>query len=133
MIAYTGKWRVEGDKFITKVDVAWNPALVGTEQVRFWRLKSGKLRITTAPLPNPNVAGSTMIGTLVWERENGNKKQLGPIAMRPPQLAASASWRALPLFIQLFGRHRRDSDLAEERPSHAASPRKSGTASRSTS
>ena len=24
MIAYTGKWRVEGDKFITKVDVAWN-------------------------------------------------------------------------------------------------------------
>jgi hypothetical protein len=69
VIAYTGKWRVEGDKFITKVDVAANPAMVGTEQVRFWRLQDGKLRITTAPLPNPNVAGSTMIGTLVWEKE----------------------------------------------------------------
>jgi hypothetical protein len=69
MIAYTGKWRVEGDKFVTKVDVAWNPALVGSEQVRFWRLVDGKLHITTAPLPNPNVPGGTMIGTLVWERE----------------------------------------------------------------
>jgi hypothetical protein len=69
VIAYTGQWRIEGDKFITKVDVAANPAMVGTEQVRFWQVKDGKLHITTAPLPNPNAAGSTMIGTLVWERE----------------------------------------------------------------
>ena len=68
-LANSMPWRVEGDKFITKVDVAANPAMVGTEQVRFWRLQDGKLRITTAPLPNPNVAGSTMIGTLVWEKE----------------------------------------------------------------
>lgn len=69
VIAYTGKWRVDGDKFITKVDVSANPALVGSEQVRFWRIVEGKLHITTAPLPNPNAPGSTMIGTLVWERE----------------------------------------------------------------
>lgn len=69
VIAYTGKFKIEGDRFITKVDVAWNPAWVGTEQVRFWKLQDGKLHITTAPLPNPNVSGGTMIGTLVWERE----------------------------------------------------------------
>ena len=69
MIAYTGQWRVDGDKFVTKVDVAWNPALVGSEQVRFWKVVDGKLHITTAPLPNPNSAGGTLIGTLVWERE----------------------------------------------------------------
>jgi hypothetical protein len=69
MIAYTGRWRVEGEKFITRVDVAWNPALVGSEQVRFWKVVDGRLHITTAPLPNPNKAGGTMIGTLVWERE----------------------------------------------------------------
>jgi hypothetical protein len=69
MIAYTGKWTVQGDKFITKVDVAWNPALVGSEQVRFWKVVDGKLHITTAPLPNPNSPGGTLIGTLVWERE----------------------------------------------------------------
>lgn len=69
VIAYTGRWRVDGDRFITAVDVAANPALVGTEQVRFWRIEDGRLHITTAPLPNPNKAGGTMIGTLVWERE----------------------------------------------------------------
>jgi hypothetical protein len=42
---------------------------VGTEQVRFWRLEENRLLITTAPLPNPNAAGSMMIGTLVWEKE----------------------------------------------------------------
>ncbi len=30
MIAYTGMYRIEGDRWITKVDVAANPALVGT-------------------------------------------------------------------------------------------------------
>ena len=48
MIAYTGKWRVEGNKFITKVDVAWNPAWVGTEQARFWRVEA---RWISAPTP----------------------------------------------------------------------------------
>ena len=69
IIAYTGKWRVEGDKFITKVDVAWNPAWVGTEQARFWRVEGDKLFLTSAPIPNPNVAGGMMIATVVWERE----------------------------------------------------------------
>jgi hypothetical protein len=69
MIAYTGKFRLEGEKFITKVDVAWNEAWVGTEQVRFWRLEGDRLHIISAPIPNPNVPGSMMIGTLVWERE----------------------------------------------------------------
>ncbi len=69
MIAYTGKYRVEGDRFITDVDVAPNPALVGPEQVRFWKIVDGKLHITTAPLPDPNSPGGALIGTLVWERE----------------------------------------------------------------
>jgi Lipocalin-like domain len=69
LIAYTGKWRIEGDKFITKVDVAWNPGWVNTEQVRFWKVDGNKLFVITAPIPNPNVAGRMVIGTLVWERD----------------------------------------------------------------
>ena len=69
VIAYTGQFRVEGEKFITKVDVAWNEGWVGTEQVRYWRVEGDKLYITTAPIPNPNVPGGKMVGTLVWERE----------------------------------------------------------------
>jgi hypothetical protein len=68
-IAYTGRWRVDGDRFVTQVDVAVNPALVGGEQVRFWRIQGNTLHITTAPLPDPNKPGGTLVGTLVWERE----------------------------------------------------------------
>jgi hypothetical protein len=45
MFAYTGKYRLEGDKWITKVDVAWNPAWVGTEQVRFFKVDGDRLQV----------------------------------------------------------------------------------------
>jgi hypothetical protein len=51
VIAYTGKWRVEGDKFVTKVDVAWNPAWIGADQARFFRSEGNKLFLTSAPIP----------------------------------------------------------------------------------
>jgi hypothetical protein len=69
MLAYTGKWTLDGDRFIVDVDAAWDKGWVGTKQVRYWRLEGNKLHITSAPIPNPNVAGSMMIGTVVWEKE----------------------------------------------------------------
>jgi hypothetical protein len=71
LIAYTGKWGVEGDKFVTKVDVASNPAWVGTEQVRFWRFEGDELIITSTPvsIPDPKGPDRMMVGYLVWERE----------------------------------------------------------------
>jgi hypothetical protein len=47
-VAYTGIYRVEGDKWVTKVDVAVNPALVGTEQVRFFRVDGDRLQESTS-------------------------------------------------------------------------------------
>ena len=52
IIAYTGKWRLEGEKFITKVDVAWNPGWVGTDQIRFWRMEGDKLFHYDSSHPN---------------------------------------------------------------------------------
>ena len=71
VVAYTGTWRLEGEKFIVKVDVAWNPAWVGTDQVRFWRVDGNKLFITTAPnsMPSPDGTEKTVVGNVVWERE----------------------------------------------------------------
>ena len=34
-----------GNKFTTKVDVSWNPAWVGTEQVRDYRLEGDELEV----------------------------------------------------------------------------------------
>ena len=69
MLAYTGRLRLDGERFIVDVDAAWNKTWIGTEQVRFWRVEGDKLLITSAPIPNPDVVGRMMIGTLIWERE----------------------------------------------------------------
>ncbi len=45
MFAYTGMYRgVEGGKYITKVDVSWNPAWLGTAQVHFFRFDGDRLQ-----------------------------------------------------------------------------------------
>lgn len=48
MFAYTGMYRLEGDKWITKVDVAWNPEWVDTEQVRFFRVDGNCLQVISS-------------------------------------------------------------------------------------
>ena len=54
MIAYTGSYRLEGDRWITQVDVAWNPAWVGTEQTRFFVIEGGQLLVRTPWRVMPN-------------------------------------------------------------------------------
>jgi Lipocalin-like domain len=46
MFAYTGLYRLEGDKIITKVDASWNPEFLGTEQVRYFRFDGDRLQLT---------------------------------------------------------------------------------------
>ena len=51
MVAYTGTYRVEGNRWFTKVDVAANPALIGTEQGRSFQLTSDQLQESTDVMP----------------------------------------------------------------------------------
>jgi len=69
MIAYTGRYRVEGGKVITKVEAAWNEAWVGGEQVRFIRFDGDRLFIESPPMPHPNLAGKVVRVIVIWERE----------------------------------------------------------------
>jgi hypothetical protein len=69
MIAYSGRYRVEGDKVITKVEIAWNVSWVGGEQVRFVRFEGDKLYIESPPMPHPNVGGRVVRVIVTWERE----------------------------------------------------------------
>lgn len=71
MAAYTGKYRLEGDDFVTTVDVAWDPVWAGTEQRRHYKLEGDKFTIVTAPRPlgyGPQ-KDATVVTTLVWQRE----------------------------------------------------------------
>jgi Lipocalin-like domain len=69
MIAYTGRYRVENGKVITKVEAAWNEAWVGGEQVRAIRFDSDKLYIESPPMPHPNMNDKTVRVIVEWERE----------------------------------------------------------------
>jgi hypothetical protein len=69
MIAYTGKYRVESGKVITKVEAAWNEAWVGTEQERFYRFEGDRLLLESPPQPHPNLLGKVVRIIVIWERE----------------------------------------------------------------
>lgn len=70
MLAYSGMYRFEGDKFITKVDISWMEGWVGTEQVRFFKLEGDRLKIISAwglNRANPYLGvGRTVRGILTW-------------------------------------------------------------------
>jgi Lipocalin-like domain len=69
MLAYSGKYRIEGDDFITTVDISWNEIWNGTEQRRHYRIEGDRLFIETAPAPSILYPGKTDFRRLVWERE----------------------------------------------------------------
>jgi Lipocalin-like domain len=69
MLAYSGKYRVEGQEFITRVDVSWNEEWNGTEQRRHFRIDGDKLFVESAPAPSVVFPGKTDFRRIVWERE----------------------------------------------------------------
>ena len=69
MVAYSGTYRIENDKWIMKVDVAWNESWTGTQQVRFFKVEGDVLTVTSPWEPNANLPGSPETrGVLVWTK-----------------------------------------------------------------
>jgi Lipocalin-like domain len=54
LVAYTGTYRLEGEEWITNLDVAWNPEWIGTEQKRFFKLEGDRLQVLTTWGVHPN-------------------------------------------------------------------------------
>jgi len=65
LIAYTGIYRVEGDMWITKVDVAWNPEWIGTEQIRSFTVEGERLRVVAQWGVRPNWPEKGMMRSLL--------------------------------------------------------------------
>ena len=75
MISYSGHYRVEDGKVITKVDVAWNESWVGGEQVRFIRFEGDDLlHIESPPMPHPNVNDKVVRVIVSWRRDKSDAK-----------------------------------------------------------
>jgi Lipocalin-like domain len=69
MMAYAGKFHVDGDKLVISCDLAWHPAWVGTEQVRFFTLDRDKLFIRSGKQTHPKHPGRLGYGVIEWCRE----------------------------------------------------------------
>ena len=70
MISYTGRYRLENGKVITKVEAAWNEAWVGTEQVRAYRFEGDDLlHLESPPQPHPNLGGKVVRIIVTWQRD----------------------------------------------------------------
>ncbi len=70
MLAYTGRYRLDGDRFVTTVDASWNEAWTGTEQVRTFVLDGDRLDIVSPWEPHPLKPEAPVArGILRWVRE----------------------------------------------------------------
>ncbi len=77
MLAYTGTYRIEGDDFITTVDVSWNEDWNGTEQRRHFRIEGDRLLIESVLAPSIVSPGTIDFRRIVWVRETGSNPALG--------------------------------------------------------
>jgi len=66
LVAYTGRYRIDGDKWITRVDVSANPAWVDTEQTRSFRIDGDRLQESTQWAARPEKGMAR--GVLTYER-----------------------------------------------------------------
>jgi hypothetical protein len=67
MFAYAGTYTLEGEKVIHHVDISWNQAWTGTDQVRFYKMDGNILTITTDPFKSP-LDGRESRSVVVWEK-----------------------------------------------------------------
>jgi hypothetical protein len=65
--AYCGRYTVDGNKVIHTVDISWNEAWTGTQQVRYFEVKGDELTIETTPRTSGTDARQ-FINTLKWDR-----------------------------------------------------------------
>ena len=71
LLAYTGKYKVEGDRITTTVDASWNEVYTGAgqNQVRIWKLDGDKLSLRTLEQESAVRPGKRIVASLMWERE----------------------------------------------------------------
>jgi hypothetical protein len=70
MMAYSGTYRIDGDRWITDVDIAWFPAWVGTQQERTFSLTGDDLQVRGGPFGHPAHPGRRMRAILQYHRED---------------------------------------------------------------
>jgi hypothetical protein len=70
MMAYSGTYKIDGDRWITDVDIAWFPGWVGTQQVRSFTVSGDDLHVRGGPFGLPARPGRRIRAILQYHRED---------------------------------------------------------------
>jgi hypothetical protein len=70
MMAYAGKFRLDGDKIVIGCDLSWHPDWIGTEQVRYFKLDGEKLCLRSGKQTHPRHPNKLGYGVIDWRRES---------------------------------------------------------------
>jgi hypothetical protein len=70
MAAWTGRYRVEGDKLLVKIDSSWNENDTGKEYQRTYVLEGNKLTVTAVTPSSNFFEGRPASGNEYFERED---------------------------------------------------------------
>jgi hypothetical protein len=70
MAAWTGRYRVEGNSLLVKIDASWNENDTGQEYLRTFVLDGNRLTITTVTPSSNFVPGRPASGNEFFERED---------------------------------------------------------------
>lgn len=71
LLAYTGKYTVEGDKITVKVDMSSSEIYTGAnqDQMRYFKLDGDTLTFRTPEIASAALPGKKVIATVTWLRE----------------------------------------------------------------
>jgi Lipocalin-like domain len=69
IVAFSGRFRLDGNQMFTKIDVAWNPAFVNAEWLRIIDLNGNRLTMTQPEWEHPFFPGRKTVVTVIWVRE----------------------------------------------------------------
>lgn len=72
VLAYSGKYTIEGDKITIRVDMSGNETFTGANQVqtRFFRLDGERLIVRTPEINSAALPGKKIVGINIFEREH---------------------------------------------------------------
>ena len=67
--AYSGRYRIEGNRLVTSVDVSWRESWNGTDQTRFVTLTGGVMTWVSQPNSSANMKGKSFVSRSEWVRD----------------------------------------------------------------
>ena len=68
MTAFSGKYRIEGNKIVVSVDTSWNEVYNGTEQTRNYEMQGNRLISSSAPRPWGREPSKQVVLRTEWEK-----------------------------------------------------------------